>query len=249
MLVVVPAWGASDSTVYLASTPWPPYSGASQPDGGATTELIREAFAAVGRKVVVNFYPWRRTMFMARQDPQTDGFYPAYYNSARAQEFLVSAPIAVSLVGFAERRDAPVTWQSLSDLAPYRLAVVDGYYNPGGLDAMIAHGVIKTDTVRDDALALGILGAGRVRLAVVGRNVMNYLLRTDPMLRRYRTSIDFNPHVLATLTVHLMFRKTARGQRLQQDFARGLHLIDQRAIMKRYIPGYLTELPVPPTAR
>lgn len=230
--------------MHLASTSWPPYSDAQLPGGGAATEVIREAFAAAGRKVTVDFYPWRRTMFMAREDRRTDGFFPAYYSDARAKEFLVSPAIAISLVGFAQRPDAPVQWQTLADLKRYRIAVVDGYYNPGGLDAMIANGAIKVDKMRDDALALGLVGAGRLRLAVVERNVLNYLLRTNPQLKSYRGDIAFNPHVLDTLTVHLMFRRSARGRMLLRDFIRGLHAIDQMAIMKRYIPDYVTTMPV-----
>lgn len=216
---------ADQPVVHLTSLEWPPYSTNSDAPAAAD-DVVRAAFSAVGYVVDVTYLPWQRAVIQAKGDPAIAGYYPAYQSQERQESCHMSAVIGVSVLGLVERRDKPLDWTSLDDLAHVRIGTVQGYVNTPDFDARTKDGRLEVEAATDDSTNLRKLAAGRLRAAVIDRNVMHFLLSSDPSLRPLTPQLQFNSHMLETKTLHVCFRKDADGARMAQALADGLKKVD-----------------------
>lgn len=230
LLLAPPAW-AQDAVVRLASLDWPPFSGPALSDKGAVTAVVRAAFAAIGRRVEVTFYPWNRAVAMTRAGRGADGYFPEYDSPDTRREFVLSVSLGSSPLGFAERTDTPIVWSTLDDLRGRRIGVVDGYTNTDEMDFRIAQGLLSVDSAGSDLINLKKLLGRRIDLAVIDRAVMNDLLRAVPELGTGR--LRFNPRPLGDKTFHVAFRRNARGEVLAAQLAEGLGRIDAALLLRQ----------------
>ncbi|OZG70961.1 ABC transporter [Hahella sp. CCB-MM4] len=222
-------------TVKLTSLDWPPYTGKGLKDNGASVAVAKAAFEAVGHTLVVEFYPWKRAVNLAKDDPGYDGYFPEYYAEELKQDFILSAPMGSGPLGFAELKDKPVSWNSIDELVKFRIGVVSGYVNTASFDDMVAQGKIKASEASDDSKNLLKLAAGRVDMAVVDKNVLTYLLSSDPQLKPVASKIQFNSHLLEDKSLYICFKKGPKGEKLAKEFNEGLGKIDIEGIMSSYL--------------
>ena len=93
---------AQDSTAHIATLDWPPYTGSELPAGGATTEVIRAAFANADMQIDVTYRPWKRAIDMAAKgNDDVIAYFPGYHCDHR-EGFVASDPIGNGPLGFAE---------------------------------------------------------------------------------------------------------------------------------------------------
>ncbi len=207
--------GSISSTVTLSSLEWPPYTGATLPDGGRTTQQLRQLLARAGYRLEVKFAPWTRTVAMAESDPAVAGYFPEYLTPGIAAKFSCSAPIGHSPLGFAWHARRPFDWQSLTDLRPLRVGIVSGYVNSVAFDAEVESGRIRTETVGTDLQNLRMLIQGRVDVIVIDREVMRWLLEHERSLAVHARQLHFHPRLLAEHALHACFRRDAQGMRVR----------------------------------
>ncbi|MGE5621921.1 MAG: ABC transporter, partial [Bacillota bacterium] len=158
----------------LTSAEWPPYSGEALPGNGASAAVVRAALAAVGYRLEMAFFPWRRAVAAARPAAGYLGYFPEYLSDEIMRECLLSKPIGTGPLGFAERANAPVRWRSLDDLSQYTIGIVDGYVNTSAFDQRVRAHKQPVDVAHNDAQNLVKLAAGRFNLAVIDRRVFEY---------------------------------------------------------------------------
>ena len=129
-----------------------------------------QAFAKRGYKVELQFFPWARTLAVAR-DPSSgfDGYGLDYYSASVARDWRISKPVFYSPLVMAENPARPMPWQVVTDLQRYRLGIVSGYTNTPEIDRLIADGAIAAEFVSDDLTNLRRLAAGRVDGVTVDR--------------------------------------------------------------------------------
>lgn len=224
---------AADKVVRLTSLDWPPYSGAALKDGGASVVVVRAALAAVDVKLEVEFLPWKRAVETARGNAAIAGYFPEY--AEVGAEFVISDRIGTSPLGFAQRVEAPILWTSLANLkAVAPIGVVDGYINESAFDAAIADGSLKADVARDDATNIRKLAGGRMRAAVIDRNVLAWLLAREPALADSRGKISFNERLLDDKTLHVAF-SGAHGLEARALLSEGLKRIDIDSVSRPYL--------------
>lgn len=224
---------AEDKVVHLTSLDWPPYSGKDLPGGGASIEVARAAFKAMGYELKVDFYPWSRAVNLAKDEgSKYAGYIPEYYSDAVAEEFHYSDVMGNGPLGFAQHADKPINWSSHDDLSNYSIGVVQDYVNEAEFDKRIADGRIKVQAVTSDATNLVKLVNGRIDMAVVDKNVMDYLIKTDKRLKNKGDKLQFNDKMLEDKKLYICFKKNAMGEELLKVFNEGLTKIDINAIMK-----------------
>lgn len=226
---------ASGKVITFSTLVWPPYSGKTLIQGGASIHVVRTALAAVGYKLEIRFYPWQRTVHEAKYNPEIAGFFPEYYSSEQAEQFLYSDPIGSSPVGFAEHSPGNRTWERLDDLKQYTIGVVDGYINYEPFDKMVDDGEIRTDGSVSDTTNLRKVLAGRVDMAVVDINTFRHILRNDEILSSHRDSLAINPRLLHRHELFVCFKKTSEGKRLRELLNKGLKAIDARKVHQEYL--------------
>ncbi|HYC04285.1 MAG TPA: transporter substrate-binding domain-containing protein [Azospirillaceae bacterium] len=223
---------AAAEAVKLTSLDWPPFSGASLPLQGATTAVVQEVFKASGDAVTVEFLPWQRAVDTALKGQGYAGYFPEYFSKELADGSCnFSKPIGSSPLGFVELKAAPVTWATLSDLKGKAIGTVQGYVNEAEFDRMAAAGELTVDPAPDDATNLRKVAAGHLPLAVIDRNVMEYLLAFDPALKAVRDKLRFNAKVLETKDLLICFRKDAAGAAARDRFDKGLAKVNVGAVM------------------
>ena len=220
--------------MHLASLEWLPYVGRGLAGDGLAGTIAATAAKQFSYTVRVDYFPWKRAMQMGGEDPGYAGYFPAYYTPQRARSCYFSAPMGNSTVGLAYLKSEPLQWQRLSDLVGMRIGVVTGYSNGKEFDALAEQGKLELDASPGDAINLRKLLAGRVKVVVIDKSVLRYLLLTDATLFSQRERIAFHPNVLAELTLHVCFQRTPAGQVLQTKFDEALRHMDIGKIENSY---------------
>lgn len=221
-------------TVYMASLEWPPYSGASLPENGAAIAVARAALKAMGHDLVVEFYPFSRTVLLVKDaNSKYVAYLPEY--EYEASEFLFSAPIGQGPLGLVENRDKPLSWRQLDDLTLYRIGVVQGYVNTKEFDELVANGRIKTEAVISDVQNILKVAARRVDAAVIDSYVLKYLLANDPQLANIAVIVRMNERLLANKSIHAAFKNNPEGEKWREIFDRGLRAIDAPELLKKQL--------------
>jgi len=221
--------------VKLTSLDWPPYTNESLKEKGASVAVAKAAFAAAGHELVVEFYPWKRAVYLAKEDAGYDGYFPEYFSEELKKEFILSNPMGSGPLGFAELKSNSITWNDLNDLKKYRVGVVSGYVNTAAFDSMVAKGQLKVSAASDDIKNLLKLASGRSDLAVIDKNVLSFILSSDAKLKSVASTIQFNSHLLEDKQLYICFKKGSRGEKISKAFNEGLGKIDVNAIMKSHL--------------
>jgi polar amino acid transport system substrate-binding protein len=115
---------SADKVVYLTSLDWPPYSGKTLQEKGASVAVAKAAFKAMGYELKVDFFPWSRAVAFAKDgDSKYSGYFPEYHSEDTAKDFTYSDAMGSGPLGFAERKDKSISWTELNDLTAYRIGV------------------------------------------------------------------------------------------------------------------------------
>jgi polar amino acid transport system substrate-binding protein len=227
---------AEDKLIQLTSLDWPPYSSKSLDQQGASVAVAKAAFKAMGYQLKVDFFPWSRAIALAKDSgSQYAGYFPDYFSDDNAKDFIYSDAMGSGPLGFAERKDKSISWAVLDDLKPYRIGIVQDYINTAEFDAMIAKKTLKSSVTTSDEKNLKKLVGNRVDLAVVDKNVMNYLFKTNPSLAKKSSLAQFNSTLLEDKKLFICFKKGPKGEDLAKIYNDGLKKIDIEAIMNKYL--------------
>lgn len=226
----------ADKTVYLTSLDWPPYSGNTLKEQGASVAVAKAAFKAMGYNLVVEFLPWSRAVNLAKQPgSKYMGYFPEYYSDDVAKEFAYSDAMGTGPLGFAQNAKKPVNWNSLDDLSNFSIGVVRDYVNTTEFDSRVASGKIKVIPVSADVNNMQKVAAGRIDMAVVDKNVMNYLFANDPKLASMKGKASFNSKLLEDKKLYVCFKNSGQGTKLRDIYNQGLQKIDVKAIMDKHL--------------
>lgn len=206
------------------------------PAGGATTKVLRQAFADAGFDVEIVYRPWKRAIAMAKNgDESVVAYYPGYH-CRHADGFTPSEPLGTGPIGFAENVDRPLVWNSLDEIGEQKLKIgtVLGYANTDEFDAKAGTGWIRAIPAKDDVTNLKKLVRGRIDAAVIDRTVLSYLMATDPQLKSARDRIQFNAKPLEEKTLYLCFNEEHTPDGLLEAFNEAVTAIDVEGVVEQY---------------
>ncbi|MBL4799241.1 MAG: transporter substrate-binding domain-containing protein [Oleispira sp.] len=227
---------SADIVVNLTSLDWPPYSSKSLKQQGASVAVAKAAFKEMGYELKVTFFPWSRAVALAKDGKsEYSGYFPEYYSEDTEKEFIYSEPMGSGPLGFAERKNNVIQWEQLSDLKEYKIGVVQDYINTTEFDEMVMRKSLKTSTTTSDTKNLLKLVNNRLDLAVIDKNVMNYLLKTDKALAKKSNETQFNMKILEDKKLFICFKKGKEGEKLAKIYNDGLKKIDITKIMQQYL--------------
>lgn len=225
--------------VTLTSLDWCPYTCANSSGQGVTSAIVRAAFKSQGYDLKIQFLPWNRAVFNARNEPEVAGYFPEYPGSTPG--FKLSPEIGFGPLGLVEAVDKPVVWKTVADLANVKLGIVSGYLNTPDLDQRISAHAQPIDMAMDDASNIRKVGVGRIDAAVIDANVFNYLLKNDPSLAVVKTKVRMNPRLLDSKSLHVAFTDSDYGRKMAAIFAEGLKKIDVKIMQATLIHTAFTE--------
>jgi polar amino acid transport system substrate-binding protein len=229
------SFAASAENLTITTLEWPPYTSEVLPKGGATTEVVRQAFSAVGTEIDVAILPWKRAISFAKDDASAVAYFPGYH-CRHVDGFVASDPIGNGPLGFAQNVNAPVTWTDVDDVGEQKLKVgtVLGYANTDEFDEKAGTGWIRAIPAPDDVTNLRKLARQRIDVAVIDKLVLSYLLATEESLDGLDGTLVFNERPLEDKTLFLCFNDDEVGRALRDKFNEGLAKIDVDAIVDGY---------------
>lgn len=233
-LTVSSALQASD-TVRIVSLEWPPFAGKNLPGGGSSLKLIRDVFAKSGIRVEYVFLPWNRALTQFMQG-HFDAIAPEYYNRHRQKACHFSRGFQSSPLGFLTPKAVEVTWRELSDLRDRVIGTVAGYANTIEFDQLVDQGVLRVEPVSNDETNILKVANGRIPMAVIDANVLDYLLRHQPRLQGLREKVHFNKKILESKQLFVCFSRNQRGWELKGKFDRFVYAHNLTARQWSYAP-------------
>lgn len=234
---------AQDKAAHVATLDWPPYTASELPLGGATTEVIRAAFAQSEHKIEVSYRPWKRAIDMAAKGTNdVIAYFPGYHCKHR-DGFVASGPVGNGPLGFAEHIEAPITWKNVDHIGEQQLKIgtVLGYANTDEFDKKVGTGWVRAVASNDDITNLKKLMRKRIDAAVIDKFVLEYLKATHPSLKKGRENLRFNARPLEDKTLYLCFRNDEAGQAMLKAFNAGLAKVKGDEIVDNYFATAFSE--------
>ncbi len=229
----------AQNTVKLTTLEWPPYTSDSMTEQGLTTLIVKKAFEQMGYEFSTDFYPWNRAVHFAKTNSEYFGYFPEYYSQDLESDFYFSNPIGSGKLGFIERTDSPIQWNSINDLKQYRVGTVSGYVNEKRFDEMVSKNEIKADAANDDLTNIRKVLNKRIPIAVIDENVMNFLIMQDKQIKARKAELQFNKKILELKRFYVCFKKTEEGKKMREILNQGLEKIDIKKISEEYLAKHL----------
>ncbi|GFK33286.1 substrate-binding periplasmic protein [Vibrio cholerae] len=188
-----------DKLVRIASGEWPPFIGSDLPNYGFVGEIITQAFAKQGYQVEFQFLPWARAYAETQR-----GLYDAtaiwMHSAEREVDFFYSLPVSQEEFVFFYAVKKPFDWNTLTDLAPYKL---------GGVLTMERDGLAAKNLEK--------LAKGRVDVVPEEKHIGYYLI--NQQIPHLQDLITHHPTPFLTNSNYLLFPKQgARSQELLDAF-------------------------------
>lgn len=230
-----PCPAAGVGRVRLTSGEWPPYLSENIAHFGLVSLLVSSAFTEEGVAVEYGFFPWLRSLELARSG-EWDGSVIWLRNSEREHDFLFSDPVYFSCQAFFHRRDRPFDWNCYEDLRGVKIGVSLGYSYGNKFDRMLENGELDVDVAQTDRMNMNKLLSGRIDIFPINVEIGYYLLRADfpPGLANL---VTHHPRLLINnRALHLIVpRGLPRSRTILQVFNRGLKKLHDSGAFDRLV--------------
>jgi polar amino acid transport system substrate-binding protein len=219
----------------FASTEWPPYSSKTLPEDGVASAVVSAVLQREGAQARFDYFPWKRTVSAGADDPAYAGYMPTWRSAARDRQCYFSTPISNTSTVFAYLRDDPLHVGSLADLKGIRVGVVAGYANGDDFDAMVGRGVLLLDEGLSDEINLKKLLARRMRVVVIEKRVLRYLLTTGEFSAADRERVVIAENLVRDRPVFICFKHTPEGWAQRRQFDDAARTLDLPGIERDYL--------------
>ncbi|CAD5109105.1 substrate-binding periplasmic protein [Zestomonas carbonaria] len=220
--------------VQLSNGNWPPYLGEHLPHQGVASRIISEAFALEGIDVNWKFYPWARALHLAQRG-ELAGSAVWLRSPEREEQFFISDPVIDSHYLLFYRKDRPVDWQEIDDLASLRLGATTGYDYGEAFQAAEAEGRLQVRRQTSDELGLRQLLAGRLDALPLDK-VVAYAMLHEHFSAADRARLSFHPKPLRSDSLHLLLsRQVAGNAELMERFNQGLRQLQESGKVAQYL--------------
>ncbi|MFT3848035.1 MAG: transporter substrate-binding domain-containing protein [Propionivibrio sp.] len=228
------AAGQDPTAIRIATGEWPPYTSEKLDGHGIACKLITEAFAAVGVKVTYVFYPWNRSLELARRGG-IDATATWFESADRRAGFHLSDPLFDSRFLLYYLKEKPVVWQSIDDLNGLKIGATTGYFYGEAFAHAETAREITVIRASSDEINLKNLLLGRLDAFPLDQQVAEFLLANDlPAVDAAR--IGSNAIALYSRPQLLLIsRRAANGEALIRLFNRGLDTIRGNGVYERIV--------------
>lgn len=209
---------ATEQIIRLTSLDWAPYTGAGLPEGGETTNLLRQVFAQMGYQLQVDFLPWNNAVAQVHSGVNGHlAYYPEY--PLQDPKLLLSGAIGYSELGLVESTGKPLLLTSFLALANYRFGVVQDYLNMSELDRLIAANTLRPQVNPSDKDNVLQVARGQLDAAVIDKRVLQYLLKYDVEVKAAAAGrVQFSQSLREHKSLHLVFLANKKNRILIQEF-------------------------------
>lgn len=229
MLLSLATFSAEKWTI--ASLEWPPFTGATLPDGGAGIMVLKEALKAEGIELEVKYLPWTRAIKEARE-PDFLGYYPSWPEDV-GEGFTKSDVIFKSPVGFVELVSSPLSWEKMSDLKGKKIGSVQDYGNTADFNEAVKNGTITTEVVASDDINVKKVAGGRLDGAFIDLNNLDYYLKNE--MKDLKGKVQANKKIIAEKDLVLAINNSFKDKKAAEVIKKGLAKIKSEKMVKDWL--------------
>ena len=222
-------------TIRLTSGEWAPFTSEhSLKHNGLLSKIIREAFALEGIEVKYGYFPWKRSLRLARKGIWDGSVGWAVERPDLAEDFYLSdSTNSVPKVLFSLKEN-PVNWTHMSDLKGLQIGVTDGYFYGDMFEQAKADGVFKVQIVTHDKQNLSKLLGGRFDAFAMELDTALFLIKTK-LSPEQADRIRYHPKLLVETFQSIVFpKKLEKSLRLVKTFNRGLKRLKESGQYEQY---------------
>ena len=240
-MLALKVYGGSSETsaqtpksLMLVTSEFKPYMMNRLDAPGLFSEIVVSAYKKAGYAVKVVFLPWKRAV-LSVEAGKYDGLVGANHSQKRAEFMLFSDAVIKADYAFFALRSRNITYQTLSDLSPYRV----GYLRGGIiLDQFHKADWLRKEEVRDHKQALNMLRAGRIDLILSQKLLIPYHLKEQGWGNE-RDFIDtLSPNYGSLKAYTTVSKHHPEGSKVIKHFNEGLRAIvmsgEYQKILKKY---------------
>ncbi len=216
----------AQDTIRLTTGKWQPFTSKSAPHYGFASHIVTEAFALVGVEVEYCFFPWKRSMKLAREG-KWDGSTTWYDTEERRADFFYSDPIAPATNSFFHLTSYQFDWEKFEDLADIRVGGTAEYSYGTAFDAAEQAGDFRTHRAISDEVGLTNLLKGRIDVFPGEVMVTNEQIR-DTFSDEDAALFTHHPKHISKTPLHVLLSKKVPGmERMRDRFNEGLGMLQE----------------------
>ncbi|OQY39967.1 MAG: hypothetical protein B6229_02775 [Spirochaetaceae bacterium 4572_7] len=225
LLILSSVFPESSKSITLASNDWAPYHSSDLENQGFFTEIVREAFFAVGYDLEVLFYPWNRVITLGKRG-NLPGIIGAYYSKERADFFYYSELIYSSTLCFTTRSEAVIDTALILDDSNIKIGVTRGYFYSDAMEEIKDSRVIFSYSDLD---SLTKLLFKRIDVAIFDKEYIEYIINHND---KYRNAlIVHTDQPVISNSLHVVINKEyPNAKEIIEDFNRGLEIIKDNGL-------------------
>lgn len=157
---------------------WPPFFVESEPGQGTVARLVRDIFAEQGYEVTFHFLPWKRA-YRDAASGRHDATAIWMHAEEREADFIYSDAVMHERFVLFYRKDQPVQWDTLPDLADLTLGGSIGYSYGPEFDLAAEEEILNVEWAASTELNFRKLLYGRIDAFPEEINVGYYILRRE----------------------------------------------------------------------
>lgn len=205
----------------------PPFmSEASGKAVGVYPALIKEAFSAMGTKVLIDAKPWKRCL--SELDDGITGVGGIYKNDERLQKYDFSEPIFVERMAVYFHKARPVEFANVASLVGLTVGVVRGWSYGDEFDRAVKDKKILVEDVTSDSQNFQKLGLRRLDVVLAIEEAGAGVLKSGQY-----PDIVASPKPLFENPTFLAFNKRAKPADLLARFNKALTDMKANGKLKR----------------
>lgn len=172
LLAAAICFGASPARAIELTTGdgYPPYVDEKLPQGGLATDIVREAYKAVGIAATVRHLPWKRGYDATLRGEFTATF-PYLRNAERERDFLISAPLYPVRLMIFYAGPSGFAYTGLDSLKGKTTCIEFGGIPQRSVRSLIEAGDVTLVETKDMLSCARMMGAGHVDFFIVNEQV------------------------------------------------------------------------------
>lgn len=238
MLISLPCPGFAQQVVTLTGDPWPPYVEGvlgQEATHGTVVELAKEVFRRLnGVQLSLPMIPWNRALREVEHGTK-DGILGLLKTEERERYMIYTEPLfsARSLVWYTKNKfPRGFYWNSINDLAKYKVGVIQGYSYGDEIDSAIQSGDFPVVQVATVDLLFKMLAKERIDIAIENDSV-GYALASQSSPE---VAILPAEKAIETEVLYIAFSKKSNAQKLIPQINQILSELRKEGFMDRLLP-------------
>ena len=212
--------------IHLVTHEAPPFMDPNLPDQGALIYALKIIFKKMNYDFRVTILDsWPRAKHKALKDPTIDGYVP-YISKENPEDFLYSNYFYSARWGLAERKDKPIQWKTIEDLAAYRAGNVQGVEYRGDIKKLVDSGKLKVTTTSLQENNIRLLATRRVDFIFTDLTTFSYEMNTNKNLAEFKDALQINSKPITISQYGLAIRKNRLPANFLEEFNKHIKDMD-----------------------